>query len=104
MSSFGVVEKINIPLTGSTVLAETGDVLDIAKLSNKAFDYKKGVGAAFTAVLEGSVAGENWTTIDALTASAQGAISDIYNLVRFKCSAGGALGTNTVIKIAGKAL
>ena len=62
------------------------------------------VGAGFAGNLEASVSGINWTVIVGLGASAQGAISDEYNLVRLDLTGGGALGTGTEMIVSGKVL
>ena len=76
----------------------------VDQMSDKGFDFIKGAAAAYTAVLEGSVAGRNWSTIDSLAASGQGSVSDEYNWVKIKVTVGGALGTGNELFISGKVL
>ena len=78
--------------------------IETRQMSEKGFDFIRGAGAAFTASLEGSVSGRNWTAFDGLTASVQGVIPTQYNLVRLNVTVGGALGTNTLLVISGKVL
>lgn len=85
-----------------TLPVGTGHIMNIDQMSEKGYDFLLG-GAAFTANLEGSVAGNNWTVITALGASSQGAIPSQYNRVRVVCSAGGAVGTSSLF-ISGKVL
>jgi hypothetical protein len=79
-----------------------GPVVSLTGVIDKGYDFVRGAGAAFTAVLEGSVAGLSWTTIANLNASAQAAIGAHFNYVRINGSAEGALGTGTVCRVAGK--
>lgn len=96
-------ENKPVPFPGAaTVTVGTGAVVDIKQLHDKGFTYVKGSGAAFTAVLEASVSGDLWTEIDDMDASAQGAIAAQYNYVRINCSAQGALGTGTKVRVTGK--
>ena len=86
-----------------TVDAATHAVIDVSDLQDKAIDYAKGAGAAFTANLEASVAQKNWTVITALDASKVETIAGHFNFVRVNCSVAGAIGTGTELMIAGKA-
>jgi len=97
--------NIDLPLNpaGDTMVVGAGAEMNIGQMSDKGYDYLKGAAAAFTAVLEGSVTGLQWTTITTLAASGQGSVAAQYNYVRVNCSVQGAL-DNTVLKIAGKVL
>jgi len=86
--------------TATGVVAE----VNVSQLSDKGYDFIRDVGAAFTAVLEGSVSGKNWTSVTTLAASGQGTVAAQYNFLRVKVSAAGALGATTVLLIGGKAL
>ena len=79
-------------------------VADLSQVTDKGYSYSQGVGKAFTGALEASVAGDLWTSIDALGASAQGSIAAHYNYVRLNITAKGVPGTNTRIVLAGKVL
>ena len=85
-----------------TVVVGVGTTVEVRQMMEKGYDFTRGAGAGFTAVLEGSVRGQNWTTIVNLNASGQGAISGHYNLVRANVSVGGALGTGTELYASGK--
>jgi hypothetical protein len=96
---------VTIPNDGATppiATVDSGPEVDVGQLGGKGYDFIRDVGAGFTAVLEGSVAGKNWTTIAALGADAQGAISDHYTLVRVTVSVGGAVGPTTELIVAGR--
>jgi hypothetical protein len=96
---------VTIPNDGATpplATVASGPEVDVGQLGGKGYDFKRDAGAAFTGVLEGSVAGKNWTTIVALAASAQGAISDHYTSVRVTVSVGGAVGPTTELMVAGR--
>lgn len=97
---------VEFPLNeaGDAAVVGTVDIsrANVAQLFEKGYDFTKGVGAAWTAVLEGSVSGDNWASIDALAASAQGSISAHFNRVRLRVTVGGAIGTGTKLVIAGK--
>lgn len=75
---------------------------EVRQMTGKGYDFIRGAGAGYTAVLEGSVAGRNWTTIVSLAASAQGVIPVQYNLVRVNCSILGVLGTGPRLVVSGK--
>lgn len=89
---------------GTGVEARVGEQFDVSQLSDKGYDYTRDAGAAFTANLEGSVSGDNWTVIVALAASGQGAVGAQYNYIRVNCSVAGALGATTRLVSAGKVL
>lgn len=89
---------------GTTVEARPGPAFDAAQMTDKGFDFTRDPAAAFTANLEGSVSGENWTLVSALAASAQGAVGAQYNYLRVNCSVAGALGGTTRLVAAGKVL
>lgn len=89
---------------GTTVEARTGTVVDARQLTDKGYDYTRDAGAAFTATLEGSVSGDNWTLVVALAASGQGAVAAQYNYLRVNCTVAGALGATTRLVAAGKVL
>lgn len=89
---------------GTTVEARTGAAFDARQLTDKGYDFTRAPAAAFTADLEGSVSGENWTVVTALAASGQGAVGVHYNYLRVNCSVAGALGATTVLVAAGKVL
>ena len=95
----------DLPLNpaGDTMLATSGQVMNVGQLTDKGYDFVRGAAAAFTAVLEGSVTGLQWTTIANLNASAQGVVPAQYNHVRVNCTVQGAL-DGSVLKIAGKVL
>lgn len=93
-----------LDVLGTGVEARTGKVFDAAQQSDKGYDYTRDPAAAFTANLEGSVSGDNWTVIVALAASGQGAVGAQYNYVRVNCSIAGALGATTRLVAAGKVL
>lgn len=89
---------------GTGVEARVGEEFDASQLTDKGFDFTRDVGAGFTANLEGSVSGDNWTLISALAASGQGAVGAQYNYLRVNCSVAGALGATTRLVAAGKVL
>ena len=101
--SFPESTNVTIPSTEGTVPTGAGPEVDISQLApaSKGSDFLRDAGAAFTAVLEGSVTGRTWTTIIALAASGQGAITGHYNRVRVNVSVGGALGATTDLRVAG---
>jgi hypothetical protein len=68
---------------------------------DKGYDYVRDGAAAFTAQLEASVGGQNWTNILALGASGQGTIAGHYNHVRVNVTAAGALGATTKLLVGG---
>jgi hypothetical protein len=76
--------------------------MDVGQLGGKGYDYIRDGGAGFTGVLEGSVAGKNWSTVVALAASAQGTIPDHYTRIRVNVTVGGALGPTTELVAAGR--
>ena len=88
---------------GDQVIAGEGAVFNCGQLSDKGYDFQRETGSVYTGNLEGSVAGEQWTTIVSLAADAQGVIPAQYNFVRIKTSAGGAY-NGDAMKIAGKAI
>lgn len=94
--------SVEFPESGGDVTVANGPVVDLSGVTDKGFDFVRDPGAAFTAVLEGSVAGLNWTTIDGLAATAQGAIPAQYNYVRARGTVQGAIGATTALKVAGK--
>jgi len=95
--------KIDIPLNnaGDTVLAEDG-IVHAATDIVAGYDFTLDGGASFTGQLLGSVAGQNWTEIDDLTASGQGEIPAHYRYIKTKFSVGGALGATTLLQYNGK--
>jgi hypothetical protein len=96
---------VTIPNDGATpplVTTTSGSEVDVGQLGGKGYDFIRDAGAGFTANLEGSVAGKNWTTITGLGASAQGTIPDQYTLVRVTASVAGALGATTTLHVAGR--
>lgn len=97
--------NIDLPLNqaGTEVAAGTGAEMNVGQMTDKGYDYIRGGAAAFTAVLEGSVTGLQWTTIASLAASAQAAVPSQYNHVRVTCSVAGAI-DGSKLKIAGKVL
>lgn len=86
-----------------TVDAGTHQEISVDDLQDKAIEYVKGTGAAYTANLEASVARGVWTVITALDASKVETIAGHFNFVRVNCSVAGALGTGTALMVAGKA-
>ena len=96
--SMPLFEAITIP----AVLSGASNQVDLCGLFDKGYTYVRDAGAGFTGVLEGSVAGLNWTTIVALAASGQGAIPAQYNFCRVTVSVAGALGATTALMLAGK--
>ncbi len=93
---------VNVSTVGGPASDGNGTTLDISQLAECGYDYIRDVGAAFTAVLEGSVAGLNWTTIVNLNASGQNVIASHYNYVRVNASVTGAMGTTTAMKVGGR--
>jgi hypothetical protein len=89
---------------GTGVEARTGKVFDARQNTDKGYDYTRDAAAGFTATLEGSVSGDNWTLIVALAASSQGAVGAQYNYLRVNCTVGGAVGATTRLVAAGKVL
>lgn len=85
---------------GLSAIVGTGKEINASDLV-AGYDFTRGGTAAFTAVLEGSVAGSNWTTIATLNASAQGEIPAYYNRVRINVSVAGLIGA-TELKYLGK--
>lgn len=77
---------------------------DVRQMSEKGYDFIRDGAAAFTANLEGSVSGRNWTLITSLAASDQGDIPAGYNLVRVDVTVAGALGSTTELIVSGKVL
>jgi hypothetical protein len=94
--------SVDFPETGLNVTVANGAAIDLSGVTDKGFDFLRDGAAGFTAVLEGSVAGMNWTTIDGLAATAQGAIPAQYNYVRIRGTVQGAKGATTALKVAGK--
>jgi len=92
----------NVSSAGGPALDGIGIVLDISQLAECGYDFIRSGAGAFTAVLEGSVAGLNWTTIVSLAASGQNVIAAHYNYVRVNCSVTGAKGATTAAKVAGR--
>jgi hypothetical protein len=104
MSSFPENKIVELPqeVLGTV---DTGIVpIDLNQMSDKGFEYFKGTGAAFTATLQGSVAGKVWTEIDDLTSTAQGAIPAQYNYARVNITVADLLGTDTTLYVCGKVL
>jgi len=91
--------KVEIPAVAGGIGAETR--IDQIVPAAKGYDFIRGAGAGFTAQLEASVSGENWTNILALAGSGQGTIAAHYNYVRVNVTVAGALGTGTVLKVGG---
>lgn len=90
-----------LDLAGDVAVA-SGAVVDLSGVQDKGYEVVRDAGAGFTAVLEGSVAELNWTTIANLNASASGAVPAQYNYVRITASVAGVLGATTELKVAGK--
>jgi len=102
--AFPHVRIVEFPQSpAGTVVVDTV-LWDVRQLSDKGFDFIRDGGAAFTAVLQGSVGKLSWTDIQSLAASAQGVIPAHYNWVRINVTVGGALGTTTQLRVAGKEL
>lgn len=80
-----------------------GQRFDARQMTEKGYDIVRGGAAAYTADLEGSVAGQQWAVIVGMGVTAQGAIPPQYNYLRVNCSVGGAL-DGSVLKVAGKVL
>ena len=82
-----------------------GHEMKIDQLSDKGFEYQTDAGVTFVADLQGSVAGNVWTNIQAGlgAADAQGAIPAQYNRVRLNGTTAG-LTQGAVLKISGKVL
>lgn len=59
------------------------------------YSYQRGTGA-YTATLQGSVAGQIWADIATLDADGQGVIPSHYTQVRVKVTVIGAIGTSQV--------
>ncbi len=96
---------VTLPNDGATppqVTVASGAEVDVGQLGGKGYDYIRDAGAGFTAVLEGSVAGRNWSTIANLNASSTGTISDQITLVRVRATVAGALGAATELFVAGR--
>ena len=95
----------DLPLNpaGTDMVVAEGAEMNVGQLTDKGFDFIRGGAAAFTAALEGSVTGLQWTAIQNLNASAQGSIAAQYNYVRVKCTVAGAL-DDSELKVAGKVL
>lgn len=103
MSSFPENKLLELPQSGGAAVVGTTE-LEVRQMSDKGYDFIRDAGAAFTATLEGSVSGRNWTSITTLAASGQGAVPDHYNLVRVNVSGAGAIGNDTQLIISGKVL
>lgn len=103
--SFPEIRHIPFPLdaTGLVVQAASGDSFDARQLSEKGYDFTRGGAAGFTATLEGSVTGDQWTLIANLNASGQGAIPVQFNYLRVTGTVAGNLAGST-LKAAGKVL
>jgi hypothetical protein len=100
--SFKAFHVPEIAASGGNAVATTY-TFDVGQFRDKGFDFRRDAGDAWTGSLDGSVAGINWTQINNLTASAQGAIADHYNYVRLIITVTGAINLAvTVLKIAGK--
>lgn len=95
--------NMEFPESGADVVVGEGELLDISRLEGAGYDYIRDPAAAFTATLQGSVAGLNWTDVAALGASAQNTIAAHYNWLRIRCTTGndGAKGATTQLKVAG---
>ncbi len=96
--------QVDFPESGANVVVGDGDVLNVGQLTEKGYDYIRDVGAAFTAELQGSVGGQNWTSIANLNASAQGDVLARYNFLRVHATVQGAKGATTRLVAAGKNL
>lgn len=103
--AFPEIRTMDFPLdpAGAVVEARVGKQFDARQLSDKGYDFTRGVGAGYTAALEGSVSGDNWTAVVALGASGQGAVPAQFNYLRINCSVAGAY-DGDVLKAAGKVL
>lgn len=95
-------ETILFPSTDNQVTAAAGSgrVVNASDLA-MGYDYTHDAASAYTASLQGSVSGQNWTDIATLTASGQGAIPSHYTMVRINCTVAGAIGTS-LLKYRGK--
>ncbi len=91
------------PAVPANMAAGQGVRFDARQMSEKGYDIVRGGAAAFTADLEGSVAGQQWAIIVGMGVTAQGPIPAHYNYLRVNCSLGGAL-DGSVLKVAGKVL
>jgi len=78
---------------------------DVRQMSDKGYEYQTDVGVVAVFDLEGSVAGDVWTTIQAGLgpADAQGVIPAQYNYVRVNGTNAGVL-NGAELKIGGKVL
>jgi len=85
-------KQLEIPSSDSGVTADVG-VSNVCNASDLVAGYEITIGgaAAFVGNLEGSVGGNQWTTISALGASAQGEIPAHYRFVRVNIGTGGAI-------------
>lgn len=78
-----------------------GEEIRIDQLTNKGFDSVIDGAKTFTGVLEGTVAGGTWTTIDALAATADGPVAAHLQRVRVKVTVVGVIGSTTRVKATG---
>lgn len=102
--SFPETMNLEIPNDGlGNAVVGSGPEVSLAQLApgSKGYDFLRDGGAAFAGNLEGSVTGRTWTTVVALAASGQGAISGHYNYARVTVTAPGALGATTDLRVAG---
>jgi len=93
---------VEIPNDGAgNAVVGIGPEVRIDQLTNKGYDAVIGAGKAFTGELQGTVAGGKWTAIDALAATADGAVGAHYQRVRVQVTVVGLLGTGTRVKVTG---
>ena len=88
-----------------TLPTGAGHTMDVRQNTDKGYEFQTAVGVTAVVTLEGSVAGNVWTTIQAGLgpADAQGEIDAEYNYVRLNGTTAGLVKTS-VLKIAGKVL
>ena len=97
-NSFEIVIREDTPgnvVVGVVAEYQVSDML-------QAFEFVRGAGATFAAVVEGTVHAQLWTAIDVLDASKQVEIPAIYNRIRVRVTTLGALGTGHKLFYSGK--
>lgn len=90
-----VIDALNKTVEISSV------VIDISGLINKGFDFVFDATATFEGKLMGSVSARNWTDIDDLDGSIQGAIAGHFNFIKLDITKAGIWGTSEIF-IAGQ--
>lgn len=91
-------EILQFPSNDAQITAAigTGKVVNASDIV-AGYDYQHDGDSEYTAVLEGSVAGKNWTDIVELSESGQGLVPAHYTQVRIKVTVAGAIGDSVLM-------